>query len=84
MNDPQIDFSTLVLSFATSAFINLGAAPDPQTKKTMKNLELAKQNIDILSVLEAKTQGNLSKEEAELLKNILSEVRLKFVEASKA
>lgn len=80
----KIDFSTLVLSFATSAMINLGAAPDPQTGKTHKNLELAKQNIEILAVLEAKTKGNLSPEEAKLLENILSEVRLRFVEASKA
>ncbi|NBX91872.1 MAG: DUF1844 domain-containing protein [Proteobacteria bacterium] len=83
-NQHQLDFSTLVLSFATSALINLGAAPDPQTGKTHKNLELAKQNIDILSILEAKTKGNLTAEEAKLIENVLSEVRVRFVEASKA
>lgn len=79
----QLDFSTLILSFATSAMINLGIAPDPQTKKTTKNLELAKQNIDLLSMLEEKTKGNLTKEEAQLLTNLLSEVRLHYVQASK-
>ena len=80
----KLDFSTLVLSFATSAMINMGIAPDPQTGKTSKNLELAKQNIEILGVLEAKTKGNLTPEESKLLESILSEVRLRFVEASKA
>lgn len=80
----KLDFSTLVLSFATSALINLGSAPDPQSGKKTKNIELAKQNIEILGVLEEKTKGNLTPEEAELLKNILSEVRLRFVEAQKS
>jgi len=79
----QLDFSTLVLSFATSAMINLGLAPDPQTKKTNKNLELAKQNIDFLTLLETKTKGNLTAEEAQLLTNLLSEVRLLYVQAAK-
>jgi len=64
--------------------MNLGAAPDPQSGKKNKNIELAKQNIEILAVLEEKTRGNLNPEEAELIKNILAEVRLRFVEASKA
>lgn len=78
-----IDFSTLVLSFATSALMNLGVAPDPQTGKKSKNLELARQNIEILAIFETKTKGNLTSQEAELLKNVLAEVRLRFVEASK-
>lgn len=79
----QIDFGTLVFSFATSALINMGFAPDPNTSKTVKNLDFAKQNIDILEVLQKKTKGNLSTEEAQLLESLLAEVRLKFVEASK-
>jgi hypothetical protein len=79
----EIDFSTLVFSFATSAMINLGLAPDPMTKKTEKNLELAKQNIDILSILQEKTRNNLTPDEKTLLENLLTEVRLRFVEASK-
>lgn len=79
---PQLDFSTLVLSFATSAMINLGVTPDPQTKKAQKNLELARQNIEILDMLEKKTKGNLSKEEATLISSVLTEVRMQFVKAS--
>ncbi len=82
-NPPKLDFSTLVMSFATTAMMSLGKIPDPQTGKTMKDLALAKQNIDIISILEEKTKGNLSQEEQSLVKNVLYELRLAFVEASK-
>jgi hypothetical protein len=62
----------------------MGFVPDPQTKKTSKNLPLAKQNIDLLALLADKTRGNLSDSEKELLENILTEIRLKFVEVSKS
>ncbi len=80
---PQIDFSTLVFSLATGAIINLGLAPDPATKKVQKNIELARQNIEILTMLKEKTKGNLNGDESTLLENLLTEVRLKFVQASK-
>jgi Domain of unknown function (DUF1844) len=79
----EIDFSTLIYSFATGALISMGLAPDPQTKKVQKNLTMAKQNIEILSMLQSKTRGNLSADEAKFLDNILTEVRLRFVEASR-
>lgn len=78
----QIDFSTLCFSLATGALINLGIAPDPITKKTQKNPEVAKQNIDILALLQEKTKGNLTKEENQLLDNLLTEIRLKYVEVT--
>ena len=80
----QVDFSTLILSLATGALINLGLAPDPATKKTQKNTELAKQTIDILSILAEKTKGNLTPEENQLIENLLTETRLRFVEAARA
>ncbi len=79
----EIDFSTLIYSFATGALISMGLAPDPQTKKTQKNLPMAKQNIEILTMLQTKTKGNLSEDESKFLENILTEVRLRFVEASR-
>jgi len=78
----QIDFSTLCFSLATGALINLGVAPDPITKKTQKNPELAKQNIEILALLQTKTKGNLTAEENGLLDNLLTEIRLKYVEVT--
>jgi hypothetical protein len=47
-----------------------------------KNLELARYNIDMLETLEEKTKGNLSKEEAEVLDHILSQVRMAYVKAA--
>ena len=79
----DIDFSTLIYSFATGALISMGLAPDPQTKKVQKNIPMAKQNIEILVMLQAKTKGNLTEDEAKFLENILTEVRLRFVEASR-
>ena len=79
----ELDLSTLIYSFATGALINMGLAPDPATKKVQKNLSVAKQNIEILTILEQKTKGNLTPDESKFLSNILTEVRLRFVEASK-
>lgn len=80
----KIDFSTLVLSFATQAMINLGMTEDPTTKKQEKNLLAAQQNIDILNLLRDKTKGNLTKDENELLSNILTHLKLTYVEVSKS
>ena len=79
----EIDFSTLIYSFATGALISMGLAPDPQTQKVQKNIPMAKQNIEILAMLQSKTKGNLTPDEAKFLENILTEVRLRFVEASR-
>lgn len=80
----QLDFSTFVLSLATSALINLGLAPDPMTNEVQVNLEIARQNIELLSILKDKTKGNLTADEQKLIDGLLTEARLKFVEISKA
>ncbi len=79
----QIDFSTFVFSLATGALINMGLAPDPATNKKSKNLELARQNIELLAVLQQKTKGNLTPDETQLMESLLTEIRLRFVDASK-
>lgn len=78
----QIDFPTFIFSLATSALIHSGYAPD-SAGRAEKNEELAKQNIDLLGILKEKTKGNLTKEEEELMEGLLTQVRLKFVEAFK-
>ena len=75
------DFASLILSLAAGAHGGLGLAPHPMTGKVEKNLIQAKYNIDLLSTLEAKTQGNLTPEEAKLLQAILYDLRMRFVEA---
>lgn len=77
------EFSTLILTLTSSAQSALGVAPDPVSGKVQTNLSQAKHLIDLLGMLEVKTQGNLSQEEARLLQAVLSDLRMRFVEAKK-
>jgi hypothetical protein len=76
---PEINFPTFIVSLNASALLHLGAIEDPTTGQKSKNLSMAKQTIDILSMLEEKTAGNLNNEEKNLLKNILYDLRLMYV-----
>jgi hypothetical protein len=79
-----ISFAAFVLSLAHTAAVHFGDIPDPVTGQTGEpNLPAAQQMIDILSLLEAKTRGNLTAEERQLLDQILFELRMHFVEVSK-
>lgn len=82
---PTIDFSTLVLSLSTSALVHLGEAPGPDEpdEPAEKNLPLAKQTIDIVEMLQEKTQGNLTDDESKLLRQLLYDLRLRYVAAKK-
>jgi len=80
---PPINFSTFILSLASSAAYHMGGFQDEVSGKTSVNLDLAKQSIDILAILEEKTKGNLNEEEANLLTHSLYDLRMKFVEISK-
>lgn len=84
VDDPNIpiDFSTFVLSLSSSAAYHLGLAPHPEDQSTCHNLPMAKQTIDILSILQEKTAGNLTGEEERLLSEVLYNLRLAFVRAS--
>ena len=76
---PEINFATFVVSLNASALLHLGAIEDPTTGKKDKDLAMAKQTIDILSMLAEKTAGNLSKDEENLLKSILYDLRIIYV-----
>jgi hypothetical protein len=76
---PEINFPTFIASLNASALLQLGAIEDPTTGTKNKNLPMAKQTIDILSMMQEKTAGNLSQEEENLLKNILYDLRLMYV-----
>jgi hypothetical protein len=80
---PKITFSTFIFSLNSSALYHLGLVPDPTTGKKEKNLPVAKQSIDILGMLDEKTQGNLTNDEEKLLRNILHDLRLMYVKESK-
>ncbi len=78
---PGIDFSTLVLSLATSAMVHLGLVPESEGGSTEKNLPLAQQTIDTLELLQDKTRGNLTDDETKLLQSVLYELRMGYVKA---
>lgn len=77
---PKLDFPTFVLSLTSSVLVHLGEIPEPETGQNMTNLPVAKQTIDILSMLEQKTAGNLDPQEDKLLKDMLFELRMKYVQ----
>ena len=81
---PRIDFATFVLSLSHSALVHLGDAPDPSGAPQSPNLELARQTIDLLGILEEKTRGNLTGEEERLLSTALYDLRFRYVQATKA
>ena len=76
---PEINFPTFVASLNASALVHLGAIEDPATGSKSKNLAMAKQTIDILSMMEEKTEGNLTPDEKNMLKNILYDLRILYV-----
>jgi len=76
---PEINFPTFIFSLNSSALVNLGVIEDPATNQKAKNLPVAKQTIDILGMLEEKTRGNLSDDEANMLKTMLYELRMLYV-----
>jgi hypothetical protein len=76
---PQINFPTFIASLNASALVHLGVIEDPVSGKAEKNLPMAKQTIDILSMLQQKTAGNLTAEEDSMLKSILYDLRILFV-----
>ncbi len=79
MSRPEIDFSSFIMSLATSVLIALGENPDPVSGETSVNLQLARDTIRILEIIEEKTRGNLMEEERRLLENILFDLRFKYV-----
>ncbi|HEY7289599.1 MAG TPA: DUF1844 domain-containing protein [Vicinamibacterales bacterium] len=77
-----LSFTAFVLSLASSAAIHFGDLPDPVSGQPAEpNMDGASQMIEILSLLEQKTRGNLTAEERQLLEQVLYELRMRFVEA---
>lgn len=83
MTESSLSLTAFVLSLASTAAIHFGDLPDPISgDRAAPNLEGAAQMIDILSLLEQKTRGNLTAEEREVLGQVLYELRMRFVEAT--
>ncbi len=79
---PEQIFTLHILGLAQQAMQALGLVPDAGSGRVERDLEAARTLIDLLSALEDRTRGNLSAEEARVLRNVLTELRLAFVEVS--
>jgi len=80
--DP-ITFSLFIQSLAHQALMSMGLVPWPDSKLIKKNLELARETIDILSMLREKTKGNLEQQEDKMFESLLYELRMNFVNVVK-
>jgi uncharacterized protein DUF1844 len=81
---PPIDFHTFILSLGSSALLHLGELDGPDGGPSEPDLPLAKHTIDVIAMLQAKTQGNLTPPEANLVESLLYDLRLRYVEKTKA
>jgi len=77
----EANFSTLVLSIASSTAMSLGLAPNPGTQKMEKDLKIAQFNIDLLLMLKDKTQNNLTADEQKFVEAVIGDLQTKFIEA---
>lgn len=79
---PDVTFTTFFMALNSSALFHLGELPDPLTGQQQQDMLLAKHTIDTMSMLQAKTCGNLTDEEMELVENSLYDLKMRFVKAS--
>src|SRR5689334_2223669 len=75
-------FIEFVVMHAQNAALFLGQIPNPKTGEAEINLDLARMFIDQLAMIQEKTRGNLTNEEAKVLANALSNLQMAYVEAS--
>ena len=76
---PEVTFSAFVMSLNTSALFHLGEISDPVTGEKQQDLVLVKHTIETLQLLEDKTKGNLTDDEKDILKNALSDLKMRYV-----
>ena len=77
------DLQGLFIMFASSALIHLGDAPDPLSGTQEVDLPQAQQTIDVLVLLREKTQGNRTDQETRILEQIIYDLQMRFVEATR-
>lgn len=80
---PEMNFPTFIMSMNASALVHLGVIEDPATGKKESNMLLAKQTIDILTMIEEKTRGNLTEDEEKMLQSILYDLKIIYVKEKK-
>ena len=78
---PSINFSTFIISLSTQALMHLGEMSNPVTGKLEKDVAVARQTIDIIGMLGEKSKGNLDETEEQLVREVLYNLRMRYVEA---
>jgi hypothetical protein len=76
---PPIDFTSYILTYYYQGLACLGVIPNPLTNKTEEDLASAQNTIDLLSMLEQKTKGNLGSDEQKFIEDVLYELRMRFM-----
>jgi len=79
---PEVTLATFIFSLSSSALVHLGEIPEPETNRTLVDLPIAKQIIDTLGMLQEKTKGNLDQDEEKLLKSVLYDLRMRYIQKS--
>jgi hypothetical protein len=78
----RISFGSFIISLASTAALHFGDIPDPQTgERHEPDLVAAHQMIDLISLLQEKTKGNLTPDETKLVDDLLYELRMRYVQA---
>ncbi len=80
--ETQARFESLLMSLSTTAMFQLGLVEDPEQGRLPTDLAAARHTIDLLGILEEKTRGNLSAQEQGILEQLLTELRVLFVQVS--
>jgi len=80
---PEANFAQLVFLLGAQAMQQLGMVPNPLNGETEVNLQVAQFSIDLLGVLQEKTKGNISPKEEQMLNDLLFDLRMRFVTATK-
>src|SRR3989440_11079591 len=80
---PPGDLTMLVNMLVTNAMVFLGQMPAPGSQQYMRNLPQAQHMIDLLMVLREKTQGNLTREEEQMMQDLLPQLQMAYVSASR-
>ncbi len=76
---PPASFDLLVSTLTSQVLVCLGQIPDPMDQRQIVRLDLAQHHIDMLAMLQTKTAGNLTDEEANMLESVLHQLRMLFV-----
>lgn len=78
-----VAFTSFIMSLATQVLVQLGEMPPPHGMDIPIDLESARQTIDIMAMLQRRTKGNLSPDEARFMEEVLHSLRMSFINAKK-